>query len=313
MNRFFAFGCSFTNYKWPTWADILAREFNYYENWGQQGGGNSFIFYSLMECITRNKITKDDTIIIMWSTIVREDRYLKNHWVTPGCIYTQNVYSKDFVDKFADPIGYFIRDCANISAANCILKSIGCNYHFLSMTPIDTVNDYNENYYEFLSNLLNCKKINNVKKIYKKDLDLIKPSVFEVVFNCNWASRIEDLWFKTDDQLAENSREFSKFSIKYNFVRGDDWPTLAEFKILKNLDNLSPDIKSEILEIFNGKNFQEMKLNDTFKSYDHHPTPALHLEYIDKVLPYTISQKTRKWAIDGPWVKSSHEKKVKRF
>ena len=32
MNRLFAFGCSLTFYWWPTWADILVREFDHFEN-----------------------------------------------------------------------------------------------------------------------------------------------------------------------------------------------------------------------------------------------------------------------------------------
>jgi hypothetical protein len=46
MSRLFTFGCSFTNYRWSTWADCLAPEFDYFENWGQSGGGNHYIFNS---------------------------------------------------------------------------------------------------------------------------------------------------------------------------------------------------------------------------------------------------------------------------
>lgn len=35
MTRLFTFGCSFTKFFWPTWADILGQEFDYYENWGR--------------------------------------------------------------------------------------------------------------------------------------------------------------------------------------------------------------------------------------------------------------------------------------
>ena len=49
MSRLFTFGCSFTSYHWPTWADILGREYDYFENWGRSGGSNQFIFNSLIE------------------------------------------------------------------------------------------------------------------------------------------------------------------------------------------------------------------------------------------------------------------------
>ena len=37
MSRLFTFGCSFTNYAWPTWADFLGLEFEHFENWGVSG------------------------------------------------------------------------------------------------------------------------------------------------------------------------------------------------------------------------------------------------------------------------------------
>jgi len=35
--RLFAFGCSFTQYKWPTWADILGKSFDLSYNLGKSG------------------------------------------------------------------------------------------------------------------------------------------------------------------------------------------------------------------------------------------------------------------------------------
>jgi len=63
MSRLFAFGCSFTNYSWSTWADCLAPEFDYFENWGQSGAGNDFIFNSVMECDQRYNFGANDTVL----------------------------------------------------------------------------------------------------------------------------------------------------------------------------------------------------------------------------------------------------------
>ena len=45
--RLFTFGCSMTKYYYPTWADILGKHWEYFENWAEPGGGNQFIFNSL--------------------------------------------------------------------------------------------------------------------------------------------------------------------------------------------------------------------------------------------------------------------------
>jgi hypothetical protein len=63
MSRLFTFGCSFTNYRWSTWADILAPEFGEFYNWGQRGAGNHFIFNSVMEADQQNNFKDGDTVI----------------------------------------------------------------------------------------------------------------------------------------------------------------------------------------------------------------------------------------------------------
>lgn len=182
-NRLFTFGCSFTEYCWPTWANILGQEFNRFENWGRPGGGNTFIFNSLMECISRRSITVDDTVIIMWSTIGREDRWVKNRgWVTLGSIYNQTEYDKNFVTKWADPMGYLIRDMAIISATKLVLERLGCTWHFLSLGPLE--------YYDDSKNFKHDFSIHeDIKELYKDVLETIKPNMYEILFNSNWGSR----------------------------------------------------------------------------------------------------------------------------
>ena len=183
MRRLFTFGCSFTQYCWPTWANILGQEYDKFENWGKPGAGNSFIFNSLIESIKRNTIDKDDTVIIMWTSIGREDRWVSERgWVTPGSIYNQDEYDKKFVTKWADPQGYLIRDLAFISAAQMILSATGCKWEFISLAPL---------YYYDDSGTKKNKLIidNKLQSLYNKELSVIKPSVFEVVFKNNWSSR----------------------------------------------------------------------------------------------------------------------------
>lgn len=181
MNRFFAFGCSFTiSDTRPTWADIIGREFDVYQNWAKRGAGNQFIFNSLIECNTRNKFTSDDTIIIMWTSISREDRYVNETWVSDGNIYLSNVYDKSWVQRFACERGYLIRDLAFISAASDLLKAWGVNYKFLSILPIVNPSELHES-------IKNNDNNNDIINLYSDVLQEIKPSVYEVIFNSeNW-------------------------------------------------------------------------------------------------------------------------------
>lgn len=270
MSRLFTFGCSFTQFdKWPTWADILGKEYSQFENWGKIGGGNLFIFNSLIECIARNQITNDDTIIVMWTSIGREDRWVSTRgWVTPGSIYNQIEYDAKFVSKWADPAGYLIRDLAFVSAARKILEAIGCKWEFLSIVPLEYYDDSCDFKNDFLVE-------QNLKLLYNSDIQLIKPSVYEVVFNFNWYSRPGEVNISLIEQ-------------KYEILKGVDWPTWEQF-VANDLTNVKNNIKQELKETI---------VRDFIRT-DCHPTPVEHLSYINSVLPkYTISPETIKWVYD---------------
>jgi hypothetical protein len=76
MRRLFAFGCSFTNYRWSTWADCLAPEFDYFENWGQAGAGNHYIFNSVMECDQRNHFGRGAQHLRLLNSVRHSNRVL---------------------------------------------------------------------------------------------------------------------------------------------------------------------------------------------------------------------------------------------
>ena len=181
MKRLYTFGCSFTQYHWPTWADILGREFDHYENWGKSGGGNQYIFNSLSECLVKNSITENDLIAVMWTNVAREDRYVGGQWITPGNIYTQNTYDKNFVKKFADEKGYLIRDLALIHAAKKMLEQYNIPHIFMSMVPINNLDQYW---------VTPIKESESILNAYQTTINSIKPSIFEIVFKFNWIQRI---------------------------------------------------------------------------------------------------------------------------
>jgi hypothetical protein len=137
MKRLFTFGCSFTNYRWSTWADCLAPEFDYFENWGQSGGGNHYIFNSLMEADQRHQFTENDTVIVCWTSFTRDDRYVNNRWQTPGNIFNTPIYDQSYLKNHFDERGYLIRDLAYIKAVKTLLEARpGITWRFLSMVEL---------------------------------------------------------------------------------------------------------------------------------------------------------------------------------
>jgi hypothetical protein len=297
QGRLFTIGCSFTRYNWPTWADILGRKFSYYENWAQAGGGNQYIFNSLVEANQRNKFTKDDTVIIMWSGPDREDRYIKGNWKTPGDIHrNQDHYSSDYLKKYADVRGYLIRDMVTITATKDLLDHWGVNYHFLSLIP--------------LANMLNDKEdYEDIYKLYNSTVESICPSVFEIIYDCDWFSRknghnLINL-IPTIDQIDKIIQD--QIQREYQSLMGSDWPIFEQYTNKKSINNSS--IKKELKDFniradtIKSQTKKEIKRFSSDLSYmtkeltrDLHLTPLEHLEYLSKIFPqWTIDKDTIDW------------------
>jgi len=179
-NRFFAFGCSFTDYNWPTWANIIAQEIPDHYIYAKSGAGNFYIFQALMQATLHHKIDRHDLVMIMFSNITREDRFTKNRgWITPGNLYYQNEYDQKFLKNYLCHHGYLMRDLNLVTGCHLALENIGCDYELMSMVPFDSESS-------------ETKRIDNIEYIlnfYKDTLNVIKPSVLETVFNNDWESR----------------------------------------------------------------------------------------------------------------------------
>lgn len=143
--RIFTFGCSFTSWAYPTWADILIKEFaeNGLEgyNYGQGGAGNLYILTKLMEANSVYKFTEEDLVIIEWTSMAREDRFAANQWHTPGSIYNQTIYNDKFIEKWADPQFYTLRDSALITMANYSFPSLKAKFYTLAMRDFKLIDD----------------------------------------------------------------------------------------------------------------------------------------------------------------------------
>jgi hypothetical protein len=140
--RIFAFGCSFTSYIYPTWADLIYKSMNpdtEFYNFGKSGGGNVFIANRITEANRKYKFTETDLVVVMWSTNARIDFYRteRNRWVTPGNIYTQNELSESTVRELEDLNWFLMRDLSVIDLATSYLNNLPCGSIKLMATPYD--------------------------------------------------------------------------------------------------------------------------------------------------------------------------------
>lgn len=169
-NRFFSFGCSFTQHLWPTWADIISLDLGIpFQNWGKTGAGNVAIQSRIVECDFANDLTTDDLVIVVWTGWNREDRYI-GKWLCGGMIFNNWNYDQNFLEKYWSIENDYIKSTTAIHTTFKAYKDI-IKYHGAITLPEHKL-EYNHNYSSFLKekdlNLAN-KILNN---FYQKSVSL---------------------------------------------------------------------------------------------------------------------------------------------
>lgn len=178
--RAFLFGCSFTHYIWPTWADLIAKEIPDTRIYAQSGAGNFYIYQAVIEALVTHKIGKNDLVLVMFSNVTREDRYTKREgWITPGNLFFQDTYDSKFMDKFFCEKGYLMRDLALIEGIDRTLSTTGADYDLMSMIPLDSLS----------SDDVKMTGVEDILNLYSNTLKKIKPSVFETIYGGKWTNR----------------------------------------------------------------------------------------------------------------------------
>lgn len=144
MKRLFTFGCSFTEYGWPSWADLLSTNYDHFENWGLRGLGNRAIAERVAECHVKNKFTKNDTVIVQWSSHLRHDWFNMHRfpegrspgWKTAGSIFSpmnSMVFTKEWVETFFHECAYVMHTLNSIKLVQDLLKSSSCTWYMTSI------------------------------------------------------------------------------------------------------------------------------------------------------------------------------------
>lgn len=146
-DRVFCFGCSWTHYKWPTWADIArySTDIPVY-NWGLRGIGNVGILHRMVEADLKHQFTDRDLILVQWTTWTREDRFIKK-WEAGGSVFNNGFYDKAFVKKYWHWNNDIIKNATAIISANKMFNiGFQFTFHPFPLTPdfnqvADGVND----------------------------------------------------------------------------------------------------------------------------------------------------------------------------
>ena len=240
--RIFAFGCSFTGYIYPTWADIIYKSMSpdvEFYNFGKSGGGNVFIANRITEANRKFKFTDTDLVVVLWSTHARIDFYKSddsgNHgqWRTPGNIYSQDMLSKQAVKELEDLNWFLMRDLSIIDLTTTYLNNLPCDSIKLMSSPHD---------YEISSRHMDIQNLTgsiiNTYDSFLKD-EYPNVSLYEFM-DCKWSSVIKykdpnhpDLEYFTD--YHPTPVDYANYLIKCNVPISQEAITYAHESLNKML------------------------------------------------------------------------------
>ena len=137
MRRLFAFGCSFTEYPWPTWAEIAGLGFDEFYNCGHCGAGNQLIMGRILEADKKMQFTQDDLVLVMWTSTPRIDMYHKGSWRLGGNLEHHCFYDEQWLDSYwSQDLGVYT-SWQTITAAKQYLNSRGIAHKFMSAFDFD--------------------------------------------------------------------------------------------------------------------------------------------------------------------------------
>lgn len=195
-----AIGCSFTNYTWPSYADVLEAD-----NYGLSGIGNERIWHTLLHLYKTQQLQLYDSVVIQWTSPYRFDYFTPNGW-TPNdgnistSVQNANIW-KNIRNWYND--SYELEKTKNyIITIKSILKEINIKSYHMSMT-----NDVDE--YVDLPNLKKyCASRYNFKKAPWTNKPFIDghPTVLEHI---KISKKIADaVGLKLSDKIIKKCIEF---------------------------------------------------------------------------------------------------------
>ena len=269
VKRFFAFGCSFTNYHWAMWPDIIKQELGDVElyNLGLCGAGNQYIAHTLFLADKIHNFTKDDLIIPCWSSAFRNDWFIWGDYTCEGNAFWPGPYGELMPIQLQDLNHYTIRDARTITSVTQFLENHDCQNHQLCMIN-NFVND-DQDHGVIEQEILDhpeCKPYIDYLE------DKIKPSFWDTGQKLNF---VRDYWdakgislkdkdpegngFVDDHPLPENTLKYLTEVLEHDFSQKTKDIVFAYNEKLCDILRNRPEEHYQNPYIYMYENYPEMK------------------------------------------------------
>jgi hypothetical protein len=146
-----------------------------YNNLGVCGCGNETISCRIVEANKRFCFDSNDLVMVMWTTMCREDRWAGGGWKMTGNIFNQSEYDENFVNTFADPKGYLIKNMAVIASARQYVYSTNATLVTMTAAPFDYQQDTGD------------QQVHNILNLYSSENELVHDSLLTVEMDGEWS------------------------------------------------------------------------------------------------------------------------------
>jgi hypothetical protein len=235
--RIFTFGCSFTKWIWPTWANLLLYE-NEGMNFGVSGSSYEQVLHMLLECDRKFTINENDIVIINFTTPIRWDLILpcsgKIKWKSYGQT-TTSILSKYENELFCVE-GLLYRSFNFIEMIHEYLKSKNCKTYYTS------VNDFTKNYGNYFEDFNFSNNIENLSNHIKNKVPLTIQDIFSYLYPKTKLWRVTHTW-------KDSGYEYHPLTLQHY-----EWIILCFPKEITNLLKVNEDKVKEINQSI--KNFK---------------------------------------------------------
>lgn len=180
VRRFFAFGCSFTDYCWHTWADILAFHLAVpYYNHGKPAASNPYIAAQVAQMNLSEHFGPGDLVAIMWTDLTRQDLFdPEDCWRVTGNIHSSDLDASPYLIPFTKfPTEHFLmRDLTLFKHTQDAVMATGAQCVFMSM------NDPRKSASELTTDGEYSKVYHQITDLFRPVLNEIKTDFFKVVW-----------------------------------------------------------------------------------------------------------------------------------
>jgi hypothetical protein len=179
-NTLVTFGCSFTDFQWPTWSDWMGHYYSNYVKKARGGTGNRAIFHNLIKHLETSTSLSDQQIVIQWTGIVREDLFDEDEsnptYMSGGNVYNHSYFPNNYPDLYFSILQNTFESINYIKAAKLLLENYNIDYLMTFMLDPRITSHLGEPGFDLNSN--NTFKNKKLIKAELKRLDNLIDSNF---------------------------------------------------------------------------------------------------------------------------------------